>query len=87
MKNLIKSYLSGDEHSFSKTELKQIKQLQSINPKPEIVMTENTCEISVVEEGFHGLFKRTYIVGRTFPYKIEIKNENVLVWFHEIMMF
>ena len=87
LKNLIKSYLSGDEHAFSKTELKQIKQLQSINPKPEIVMTENTCEISVVEEDFHGLFKRTFTVSRTFPHKMEITNEKVLVWFNEVLFF
>ena len=79
--------MSGDEHAFSKTELKQIKQLQSINPKPEIVMKEDVCEISVVEEGFRGLFKRTFTVGRTFPYKIEIKNENVLVRINPTLFF
>ena len=74
MKNLIQSYLSWNEDSLSK----QIKQLENINPKPEIVIKEDVCEISVVEEDIHGLFKRTFTVSRTFPYKIEITNENVL---------
>ena len=87
LKNLIQSYLSSDEHSFSKSELKTIKQLENINPKPEIVMKEDVCEISVVEEGFRGLFKRTFTVGRTFPYKIEIKNENVLVRINPTLFF
>lgn len=87
LKNLIQSYLSSDEHSFSKSELKTIKQLENINPKPEIVMKEDVCEISVVEEGFRGLCKRTFTVGRTFPYKIEIKNENVLVRINPTLFF
>ena len=74
LKNLIQSYLSWNEDSLSK----QIKQLENINPKPEIMMKEDVCEISVVEEDIHGLFKRTFTVSRTFPYKIEITNENVL---------
>ncbi|MDD4990616.1 MAG: hypothetical protein PHR83_00155 [Paludibacter sp.] len=75
---LISSYLT-ELYSFNKRELKKLKQLNDIDPKPKIIMTESFCEITLFEEESSGIFRRTYKIARTYPYKIETENVTRMV--------
>ena len=74
---LVKSY-SRDEFC-EKSEYKKLKKIKSINPNPQIELSDNYCRITLIEVGFNGIYKRLYRINRSFPYSIKIEDENQLV--------
>lgn len=82
---LIKNY--SREEFCKKSEFQKLKNLKTINPSPQIDLSENYCRITLVEEEFYGIYKRTYCINRTFPYIITVEYENKLVEICPSIMF
>lgn len=82
---LIKNY-SHDEFC-EKSEFQKLKKLKTINPTPQIELGDNYCRITLVEEEFYGIYKRTYRIYRTFPHIIKVECEDILVKICPNIMF
>lgn len=82
---LIKNY--SREEFCKKSEFQKLKNLRQIIPNPQIELSENYCRITLVEEEFYGIYKRTYRINRTFPYLIKVEYENKLVEICPSIMF
>jgi len=82
---LIKNY--SREEFCEKSEFQKLKNLKTFIPNPQIELSENYCSITIVEEEFHGIYKRTYRINRTFPYIVKVESENKLVKICPSIMF
>lgn len=74
---LVKNY--SREEFCEKSEYKKLKKIKSINPNPQIELSEDYCRITLIEVGFNGIYKRLYRINRSFPYGIKVENEIQLV--------
>ena len=74
LKSVIENYSSN---KFRNIKQRQLKELIKTDPTPIIKLDESFCSITWYElETYYGLFQKTYIIERNFPFRVRETKKN-----------
>ena len=69
IKRILKEYTNNTLYECNQKDLKKISK---IDPTPRVILDTDQCIVTWYEiETHRGIFKRTYSISRSFPYRIQ----------------